>query len=137
MAHNKKDLELLDKILEVLYEKPNTAIEIAELIKSLNLDKDTYQINGVILNTFSINKEDFNNYPKLLLAIDFLQKNNYIYETNKGYSISYFGVMKVNKNNTFVKEQNQKLWGTPRERILLILFILSFLANIYSILSPK
>lgn len=132
MFKSKKELKFLNNTLETLLSEESNPISFEELIDKLNLDKDTWTLNGYKATFVDVGIKDYESYPRLYLALDYLVGEKYIYQINQKFKISYFGILKI-KTNSFTQEYNNKIWGSPRERLVLLILLLSLLINFFGI----
>ena len=132
MFKSKKELKFLNKILETLLSEESTPLSFEDLVDKLNLDKDSWTLNGYKATFVNIGIKDYGSYPRLYLALDYLVGEKYIYQINQKFKISYFGILKI-KTNSFTQDYNNKIWGSPRERLVLLILLLSLLINFFGI----
>ncbi|GGE22912.1 hypothetical protein [Psychroflexus salis] len=132
MFKNKKELKFLNDILETLLSEESNLLSFEDLVTKLNLDKDTWTLNGYKATFVDVGIKDYELYPRLYLALDYLVGEKYIYQIGQKFKISYFGILKI-KTNSFTQEYNNKLWGSPRERLVLFILLLSLLINFFGI----
>lgn len=127
------ELEFLDKILNFLSSDSNNFFQFEEIVEALDLHKVDGALGSYEVQFINIAKKDYENYSQLYLALDFLASESYIYQSGKGFKISYFGIIKV-KTNSFSKNYLEKRWGTPKEIFFMITTITSLLIGLFGIL---
>lgn len=132
MFKNKKELKFLDNILGLLLSVESSSLSFEEIVDKLNLDKDSWTLNGYQATFVNIGIKDYESYPRLYLALDYLVSEKYIYQIGQNFKISYFGIMKL-KTNSFSSDYTNKIWGSPRERLVLAILLLSLLINFFGI----
>lgn len=133
MLKSRKELKFLNDILETLLLVEKKLVSFEELVSMLDLDKDTWTLNGYNATFVDIEVKDYESYPRLYLALDYLVSEKYILQNGQEFRITYFGVMKI-RTNSFTQEYNNKMWGTPKERMILLILFLSLLINFFNIL---
>jgi len=132
MFKNKKELEFLDKILRTLITEESKPLSFGELVSNMDLDKDTWKLGKYKAVFIDAGIKDYESYPRLYLALDYLISEKYIHQIGQSFKISYFGIMKV-KTNSFSSDYTNKIWGSPRERLVLIILLLSLSINFFGI----
>jgi len=132
MFKSKKELKFLNNILETLLSEESNPLSFEELVNKLSLNKDTWTLNGYKATFVDVGIADYESYPRLYLALDYLVGEKYVYQIGQKFKISYFGILKI-KTNSFTQEYNNKIWGSPRERLILAILLLSLLINFFGI----
>lgn len=125
MSKSSKHFKLLDRILRLLSKNTHHSLEFDKIVEKLNLSEVKGDFFGTPITLIPLGDTHTKHF-NLVSALDFLVKEGYVYVLIDGYKISYKGLIKL-KTDPFKDEINKKEWGSKRERMLLVITVLSLI----------